>query len=283
MIGAILRTLWRVIIFGLGITVVWFLLFKIRPYADSYLPTFVVVLLLYCFIAYFVIPALIRLLRLLIKPDHIPLYVTTRDGWPSDPVILAVIAHNKQHLRKKMRAAGWYESDPLTFKNGLYEFISIVFNRAYPEAPVSNLYLFNRHQDISFQIPTNGRLSARTRHHIRFWKLEEPPLTQNDHGHFSFWATRLKKFVGAKRSIWIGAGTEEPHPIDIQWRTGQFTHGGSHDANAERDFIIQTLKASAAVKKISTSRRGEKTSFRGQQFRTIYTTDGSLKVIELNK
>lgn len=81
--------------------------------------------------------------------------------------------------------------------------------------------------------------------------------------------------------MWIGAATEETHPLDIQWHTGQFTHGGSHESDRERDFIISSLENIGVVSRIHTSEPGEKLRFRGQQVRTFYVTDGSIKIVKL--
>lgn len=161
--------------------------------------------------------------------------------------------------------------------------MSIIFNTPYPTAPVSNLYLFNRKHDIAFQIPTNAKKSARTRHHIRFWRLETPKKNRHDRGHFDFWSTRLKIWLHREREVWIGACTEDFRPLDIQWRTGQLTHGGSHESDKERDFIVQTLGDQNLVVSVQISKPGQRFKFRGQQFRTIYTTSGSLKVVRIKK
>lgn len=283
MFTRIARIIWRLIIFALGVVVGYIAVFIIRPYADTYLPVYVVAILLWCLFAYVVMPALIRLFRILIKPDHIPLHATTGDGWPSDPVNIVIVAHSKLHLRKSMQKAGWYEADRATLKNSLREGWALLFNHAYPAAPMSSLYLFNRPHDIGFEIPTNGQMSPRTRHHVRFWKLTPPPLAHNDHQHFSFWANRLKRFVQGERSIWIGAATEDIGPLDLRWRTGQLTHRVSHDDSKERDFLIQSLKDVHLCGQVRTTTRGDAFRFRGQSFRTHYVTDGSLKVVELKK
>ena len=98
MFNFLFRSLWRVLIFAAGTLILWFTVFRAFPYADARLPLYVVLLLLYCFLAYVAIPALIRVFRLVIKPNRIPLYVTMSDCWPSDPVNLAVIVKDRQHL-----------------------------------------------------------------------------------------------------------------------------------------------------------------------------------------
>jgi len=281
MIPFVLRQLWRFIILLLGITLLYVIVLMVWPESGSRLAAFAALLVIYCLMAYVVIPNLMRLFHIFSKPDHIPLYVTTGDGWPSDPVNIAVIARDRKHLREAMKQAGWYEADPHSVKNNLREAWSIIFNMPYPTAPVSTLYLFNRHHDIAFQIPTNGRMSARTRHHVRFWRLEPPLRDRHDRGHFDFWSGKLRKWLHREQEIWIGASTEDFRPLDVRWRTGSLTHGVSHEADKERDFIIQTLQDQKLIRSVQISEPGEHFKFRGQSFRTVYTTDGSLRVVHI--
>ncbi len=277
----LLRNLWRLIILALGVGVLGVIAYIVWPYSDSRTVVFISLLLTYCFMAYLVVPNLMRLFHVFSRPAHIPLYVTTGDGWPSDPVNLALIVKDRSHLEKCMNQAGWYTADPLTFRTGFREVMSIVFNRAYPEAPLSNLYLFDRQHDIGFEIPTNSAMSARTRHHVRFWQLKEPVIGSRNEAHFYFWQEKLRHLFHGKKEIWIGAATEETQAIDIQWRTGRLTHGGSHESDKERDFIIQTLSTAKLVTKTFLTEPGEQLRFRGQQLRTFYITDGSIKVTRL--
>lgn len=251
------------------------------PESGSRVAVLAALLIIYCLMAYAVIPTLFRLYHFLIEHDHIPLYATYGDGWASDPVNIALIVRDKNHLIKVMEQSGWYQSDPHSIKNNLREAMSIIFNLPYPHAPVSHLYLFNRRHDIAFQIPTNPQMSARTRHHVRFWRLETPRKNRHDRGHFEFWSTKLLKWLHHEREIWIGASTEDFRPLDIRWRTGSLTHGVRHDSDNERDFIVQTLRDKKLVKSVHTSEPGEQFKFRGQSFRTIYTTDGSIKIVRL--
>jgi hypothetical protein len=198
-------------------------------------------------------------------------------------VNIALIVKDRDHLIKMMNQAGWVTADPLTFKNGVREVFSMLLNTGYPAAPLSNLYLFNRAHDVGFEISTNPQKSARTRHHVRFWRLEEP-LMQTDHKHkyaYTFWVKKLQHLVVGKKEMWIGAATEETRPIAIQWRTGQLTHGGSHESDRERDFIIQSLQNIGGVSKVYTSESGEQLRFRGQQIQTFYVSDGSIKILRL--
>ena len=281
MISFLFRTVWRILIFAAGTLILWLTVFKVYPYAHNRLPLYVVLLLIYCLLAYVAIPALIRIFRLVIKPNRIPLYVTMRDGWPSDPVNLAVIVKDRRHLQMAMEKAGWYTADPSTFKNLIRELFSIAFNRPYERAPFTTLYLFNRPHDIGFEIPLNDVGSARTRHHVRFWRLELPPFGEKDSSHYRFWAHKLRHLFHLEREIWIGAGTEESHAIDIQWHTGQLNHGGNKYSDRERDFIIASLKKTRQIKTVHATEPGDKIKFRGQQFNVFYYTDGGIQVVSL--
>lgn len=278
MLRFFLRSLWRLVILLIGVILVWAVV-RLYPYAEDRMPAFILYLLIYIFFAYVGIPALVRLLRIFIKPNHIPVYVTTGDGWPSDPVNIAIIAKDEAHFVQTMQKAGWYKADKATAKTALKEFVSILFNRAYPTAPFSNLYLFGRPFDIGFQIPTNGAMSARSRHHVRFWRLQ----TDTDHAHYSFWQSKLKHLLGKDKEIWIGAAIEDVHAIGVRWRNGQFTHRNNNMFNEERDFIVETLEKLGKVRSITETEAGKPFKFRGQQTHNSFITDGNIKVVQLKR
>jgi hypothetical protein len=281
MIRFLLRLFWRVLIFSLGALALQLIISAVWPESGGRMAIFVALLIIYCLMAYLIIPALFRLYHFLIKHDHIPLYATYGDGWASDPVNIALVVRDRRQLQQVMKKAGWYEADPSSPRNTILEGIALLFNRSYPNAPVSSLYLFNRHHDIAFQIPTNTHNSPRTRHHVRFWRLQPPESHRHDRGHFEFWSGKLLKWLHLEREIWIGAATYDFKPFDVRWRTGSITHGVRHNTDEERDFIIQTLSDCSHVKSIHTSEPGEQFKFRGQSFRTIFTTDGSVKVVQI--
>lgn len=266
----------------IGAVIVWFAIFKVYPYADTRLPAYIVLLLIYAAFAYVVIPTLIRILRLFDKPNHIPLYAITPDGWPSDPVNIAVVASSREQLIHSMERAGWYQADKATLENSVRAFYAMIFNRPYPEAPFSQLYLFGRPFDIGFQKPNNSQLSPRTRHHVRFWRLELPDDEKHD-SHFHFWHTRLKHLLKMEKEIWIGAAIEDTGLLGIRWRSGSFTHQISVDTEAERDLIIGDLSAAHQVRTVDVVPAGKPFKFRGQTLRKGGTLicEGILAVVEL--
>jgi hypothetical protein len=174
------------------------------PFLDQRLPLFYALLLIYVGIAYFGLPALIRTLRLVVRPNHIPLYATTADGLPSDPVNIAVVAKSRRHFIAAMQSAGWNVSDKVTVRTTLQEAYAIVFAKPYPAAPFSPMYLFNRTFDIGFQIPYGKNGSPRHRHHIRFWHHRER----------DFVIDTLKKTKSVKGVSEVQAG--EPFEIHSQ-------------------------------------------------------------------
>lgn len=275
-----LRSLWRVAIFALGVYLAYALIFLAFPWFNEKLPLVFALLLVYCLIAYFAIPALFRLWRIVFKPNHIPMYVTTPDGWPADPVNIAVVASSEKHFIDIMTRAGWYTADPATLKNSFREGMSILLNKPYPNAPFSKLYLFGRPFDLGFQLPRNKELSARARHHVRFWSLDIPNDAAH-HGHYHFWHKTLRHLLGGDKKIWIGAALDDSSPFALRWRTGQLTHGNNPDSDLERDFIINTLSNAKQIKRTKTVYAGEPFSFRGQTLRIKFICDGNIRVVEL--
>ncbi len=282
MIRVFLRTLWRLFILLAGVVLVWFTIFEFFPYADVRLPAFLVLLLIYIAFVYVIIPTLIRILRLFDKPNHIPLYAVTPDGWPSDPVNIAVIAPSREQLKNSMERAGWYTADEPTVKTGLRVFYAMIFNKPYPEAPFSQLYLFGRPSDIGFQKPANDKMTPRSRHHVRFWLLEEPEDEKHLH-HFDFWHKKVKHLLGFEKQIWIGAAIKDTNILGIRWRSGSLTHQISPDTNAERDLIIKDLSGVRQVKTVDVVAAGEPFSFRGQTINRggPLICDGTLSIVEL--
>ena len=282
MIRILLRALWRLFILLIGVLLAWFTIFKVFPYADVRLPAFIVLLLAYTAFAYIIIPTLIRILRLFDKPNHIPLYAITPDGWPSDPVNIAIVASSREQLITSMERAGWHKADESTFRNNLKAFYSMILNRPYPTMPFSKLYLFGRPFDIGFQKPVGGSTSPRSRHHVRFWRLEEPEDERHFH-HFDFWHMKVKHLLGLEKQIWIGAAIKDTNIFGIRWRSGSLTHQISVDVEAERDLIISDLSKVRQLRTVDVISAGKPFSFRGQTLNSggPLICDGTLSVIEL--
>src|SRR5262245_4495295 len=102
---------------------------------------------------------------------------------------------------KIMVAAKWYPADPLTLRSCLEIAEATVLRRPYDDAPVSNLYLFGRREDLAFEQPVGNDPSRR--HHVRIWR--------SVHAHSD------------GRPIWFGSITYDAR-VGFSRTTGQITH-----------------------------------------------------------
>jgi hypothetical protein len=175
-------------------------------------------LALYLLLAYGVVPAWWR--HHTRKPglESSPKITHTSSGIPGDPVNLALIG-TKTQLIAAMLAAGWHPADPITLRSSLHIAESSVLRRPYPDAPVSNLYLFGRRQDLAFEQSVGD--SPRRRHHVRFW-LD----AQNG---------------SPDQPLWLGAATFDTS-VGLSHRTGQITHHIAPEVDKERDHVLNSLR-----------------------------------------
>lgn len=141
----------------------------------------------------------------------------TADGIPGDPLNIALVGSEEDVIRS-MHAAGWNPADPLTFRSSVRIAADTVFRRPDDDAPVSNLYLFGRKEDLAFEKPVGD--SPRKRHHVRFWRTEK-----TDEG----------------RPVWIGSAAFDIG-VELSRRTGQVTHHISPDVDAERNLLVADLE-----------------------------------------
>ena len=151
--------------------------------------------------------------------------------------------------------------------------VAFVFNRPYPAAPFSTLFLFGRGQDVGFQKAIDG--SPRKRHHIRFWALS---LEQGEEtlGTPEFWLNIDRPPLDAP-ALWVGAGTKDTG-ISLTRFTFQITHRTDVDADAERDFIIGELKQAGAIVSVTSYTAGQ--SLRVGRVNR-YVTDGEVAAASL--
>jgi hypothetical protein len=176
-------------------------------------------LLVYLGVAYLAIPfGWRRYTRRHPSLEEVPRITRTADGIPGDPLNVALIGTRAEVLRV-MLAAKWDPADPLTFRSSLRIAEATVLRRPYGDAPVSNLYLFGRKEDLAFEQPV-GR-DPRRRHHVRFWHAD--------------------KADPDGRPVWVGSATYD-RKVGLSHTTGQVTHHIDADVDAERDHLLDDLK-----------------------------------------
>jgi hypothetical protein len=177
------------------------------------------VLGVYLGLAYLVLPAFWKgYARRHPALDDVPRVTHVADGMPGDPLNVALVG-TEAEVKKLMVAARWYPADPLTLRSCLAIGLDTVLKRADDEAPVSNLYLFGRKQDLAFEQPVGG--NPRQRHHVRFWRCD--------------------RAAADGRPVWVGSAVYDDR-VGINRLTGQITHHTAADVDAERDKLFHDLE-----------------------------------------
>jgi hypothetical protein len=149
--------------------------------------------------------------------DDAPKITLTTTGMHGDPINVGLIG-TKDELIAAMLAAKWQPADPITFKSSLKLVTSVVLHRPDEKAPVSNLYLWKRKEDLAFEQQVGK--DARRRHHVRFWES-------------------TKQING--RPVWLGSATFDTK-IGISHKTGLPTHHIDAKIDADRDKLLDDLK-----------------------------------------
>ena len=149
--------------------------------------------------------------------EDAPRITHTANGIAGDPLNVGLVG-TEEELQVAMLAAKWFPADPITLRSSLRIAAGTVLRRSYDEAPVSNLFLFGRKQDLAFEQPVGD--DPRRRHHVRFWRAE--------------------KVDEQGRPLWIGAATFDTR-VGLSRTTGQITHHISPDVDHERDKLMNDL------------------------------------------
>jgi hypothetical protein len=155
-----------------------------------------------------------------------PMLTRNSAGMAGDPLNVGLVGDLDEIIRA-MSAAGWTRADPLSLKSDFEIAESVVLDRSYKAAPVSNLLYQGRKEDIAFEKPIGT--SAAHRHHVRFWKVLER---------------------GAEgRNVWLGSATLD-RDVGFSRYTGQITHHIAPDIDAERQFMLGELTGAGVVSTI---------------------------------
>lgn len=151
-----------------------------------------------------------------------PRHATTAHGHQGDAVNVAFIG-SEEDLHATLALSGWYAADPITLETSLRIAADCVLKKPYPHAPVSDLYVWGRKQDVAFEQPVGQ--SPNQRHHVRFWRSREV----DTHG----------------RPLWLGSATYDER-VEISRTTGGFTHKIAPAIDKERDkLLVDSISASA--------------------------------------
>ncbi len=265
------RWLQRLLVFGLGILSIWLIVYFFEL-TDRRLPWVLALALTYGTAAYIVLPHTVRMGLKILKRKRVPSYTITADGLPGDPVNI-LLTGTLQQLQAAFSAAGWSGADPLGIRSSWGMARAFVFNKPYPTAPFSTLYLFGRGQDVGFQKAIEN--SPRKRHHIRFWALSLSHA-ESTLGKARFWLNTDRPPNDACVH-WVGAGTKDTG-LSLTRLTFQITHATDSDTNAEREYILNELTKASAIGEVNLYRSGHHL---GAQKVNHYVTDGEVAVASL--
>lgn len=91
---------------------------------------------------------------------------TDAAGHPADPVNVGLVGEIGE-VQLAMQRAGWLPARPVTIRRALGIVGAVALDRSDPRAPVSDLFLDGRREDLAFERQVDA--SPRRRHHVRFW------------------------------------------------------------------------------------------------------------------
>jgi LssY C-terminus len=177
----------------------------------------------YLVLAYLLLPLFWRHYEHLPAMESIPKTTLAPNGRPADPLNVALVGSETEVVRA-FAAAHWYPADPITLRSALGIAEGVLLHRPDPDAPVSDLYLFGRRQDLAFEKDVGG--SPRERNHVRLWR------------------TTLR--TDGDRPVWIGGATFD-EGVGLSHTTGQITHHIAPDIDAERDTLMHDLEAAHRI------------------------------------
>lgn len=175
---------------------------------------------------------------------------------PGDPLNLIIIG-NAEVISGAFKRAGWDPAKKLGVGSAYGTVRALANDGGYEEAPVSQLYLFDRSEDLAFEKMLN---TFRKRHHLRLWR------------------TRATTADG--REIWLGATT---HDIGIEEsvRRREVSHAIDPDLDAERAKVGADLMAGGTVASEQLVTRPNPLSTGLTATGGTWKTDGQMLVIEL--
>ena len=213
--------------------------------------------LVYALVSYALLPAFWRHYEGHERMAGLALVAQTKLGIPGDALNVALEGEEADVICA-MTAAGWAPADARTIRSSLKIVGSVIFDRPYRTAPVSDLFYEGKKQDLAFQ-KAAGK-SADTRHHVRFWRALG---AEND-----------------RRPLWVGAVTFD-RGVGVSAYTGQITHHIAADIDTERDQLTEDLAQAGVAEDISQVSGIGPTIYARNGGGDYYFTDGEMSVVRL--
>lgn len=184
------------------------------------------------------------------KADY-PAVTTIKSGKKGDPINIMIIG-SQSDITEAFIKANWVIPDPITPESSVKISFDSLSHLPYPTAPVSNLYLYHRKQDLAFEKPTND---VQIRDHIRLWDT-----------HMNF----------GKEIVWLGSATYD-NGIKVSNKTYMPTHHVDSSVDSEREKVYQTLRPYFVFSSISPFT--QPTLFGVNGGGDWYYTDGEISIL----
>jgi hypothetical protein len=160
--------------------------------------------------------------RLVTNNNGIPLTTISHTGTAGDPINMQIEATDGQ-IGAAFATAGWYRADETDLVTAVRISADSVMGREYSTAPVSDLFLYGRKEDLAYERPGDN---VRHRDHIRLWNTGQ--LTSDG------------------RPRWVGSGTKD---VKVELKKSNYmpTHGIAPNVDAERDMVVSELAQTGFV------------------------------------
>ena len=144
----------------------------------------------------------------------------SKDDKPGDPFNLVCIGTTRE-IEQAFGKAGWIEPQAKNGQSIADTVRAVMNNEGFGAAPVSDLYVYGRKEDLAFEKMLN---TFNKRHHLRLWQ------------------SSVKAPDG--RPIWLGAAT---HDTGIDVHPGVVSHATDPDLDDERSQVRADLVGTGAV------------------------------------
>jgi hypothetical protein len=183
-----------------------------------------------------------------------PKRAASKDNHPGDPVNLVFVG-TAQEIEQAFRQAGWAEPKKKNQKSIWKTAQAVINDDGYDAAPVSDLYLFGRKEDLAFEKTLD---TFNKRHHLRLWQT---PTSAPD-----------------GRPIWLAAAT---HDVGIDVHPGVISHATDPNLDDERAQVGSDLYLGGAVQAAEFIAPPNPLSSGMTATGGAWHTDGKLFVIDL--
>ncbi|MGH9401779.1 MAG: LssY C-terminal domain-containing protein [Terriglobia bacterium] len=150
----------------------------------------------------------------------VPKRSETADGKPGDPLNLVIVG-SQQQITNAFLQAGWIVPRQKQSQSVWKTVQAMIQDQGYGAAPISNLYLFARPQDLAFEKVLD---TFNMRHHLRLWR------------------SAAKAPDG--REIWVGAAV---HDTGIDIHPGVVSHATDPNLDDERAKVGADLLDTSLV------------------------------------